>query len=222
LVEKINTLLLCTGDNGYHDHDKIGKQLKQNLSVANLNVSLSTDFKMLLPEKITNFDVVVLYTVDAKTSEDKIISLINSVKGIHPNYKGKPIGFVGIHGATTSFKDNDQYKEMIGASFITHPDFGPIYDFIIKNKKHYITKNLSNFKLQDELYFFKIHSSFNILISCINENIERPVAWYKKYGKGRVFYFSLGHDIDQINNINFNKILINGIEWASFNDHNFR
>jgi type 1 glutamine amidotransferase len=214
-VKKINILLLCVGDNQYHDHDKIGLELKKNVSIKDFNVFLTDDFNLLLPENIKKYDTVVSYSVGAATSNENISSLMNSVKGAELNYKGSPVGFVGIHGATTSFQDNEEYKKMIGASFVSHPDIGPVYNFKV-NKDHAITKNIDDFQLQDELYLFNIHSEFNTLISCNYENIERPIAWYKHYGKGRIFYLALGHGIEQINNPILKELIINGINWTSF------
>jgi type 1 glutamine amidotransferase len=215
LVEKIKILLLCAGDNQYHDHVKIGFELKKNLSIQNFDVFLTDDFNLLLPENIKRYDTIVSYSVGAKTSNDNINSLLNAVSGTNLNYKGNPVGFVGIHGATTSFQDNEEYKKMIGASFITHPDFGPIYYFKV-NKDHAITKNIDDFQLPDELYLFTIHSDFNTLISCNYEDIVRPIAWYKYYRKGRIFYLALGHGIEQINNPILKELIINGINWTSF------
>ena len=220
MVNKLNILLLCTGDNQYHYHEKIGIKLKKILSLENFDIFFSNDLSMLLPEKIKKIDVVVLYAVEAKASNDIINSLLDAIEGKQLNYKNNPIGFVGIHGVTTSFQEIDEYKKMLGASFISHPDFGPVYNFIIKDKSHFITRNISDFKLQDELYLFDIHSDFNVLVSCVYEDIERPVAWFKQYGNGRVFYIALGHDINQISNPNFKKMVINGIKWASFSENN--
>ncbi len=215
MVKKIKILLLSSGDNQYHDHGKIGLELKKNLSIKGFDVFLTEDYNLLLPENLKKYDAIVFYSVGATTSIDNINGLLNAVNGTNHNYKGNPVGFVGIHGATTSFQDNEEYKKMIGASFISHPDFGPAYNFKI-NKNHIITKNIDDFQLQDELYLFNIHSEFNTLITCNYENIERPVAWYKQYGKGRIFYIALGHGIEQINNSNFKELVINGIKWTSF------
>ena len=219
MVDKLNILLLCTGDNQYHDHDKIGKYLKKVLSVDSFNILLTDDLNFLLPVNIKKYDAIVFYSLALTASEDKIDSLLDAIKGNILNYRNNPVGFVGIHGATTSFQENNEYKKMIGASFISHPDFGSVYDFIIKDKDHFITKDVNDFKLQDELYLFEIHSDFNTLIFCYYENIERPVAWFKQYGNGRVFYIALGHGIDQISNSDFQKMVINGIKWASFSEN---
>ena len=42
-----------------------------------------------------------------------------------------------------------------------------------------------------------------------------PVIWKKYYGKGRVFYCSLGHSMDVFDIIEVKEILKRGLFWAS-------
>ena len=45
--------------------------------------------------------------------------------------------------------------------------------------------------------------------------VVMPVAWKKNYGKGRVFYSSLGHRAAEFDNANMATILRRGINWAA-------
>lgn len=42
-----------------------------------------------------------------------------------------------------------------------------------------------------------------------------PVAWTNRYGEGRVFCTTLGHDIDTMRRIGFLTMLVRGAEWAA-------
>jgi len=47
------------------------------------------------------------------------------------------------------------------------------------------------------------------------ENVVMPVAWKKKYGNGKVFYISLGHDPNEF--LKYNEawtLLTRGFIWA--------
>jgi type 1 glutamine amidotransferase len=46
------------------------------------------------------------------------------------------------------------------------------------------------------------------------EGIEIPVVWTKSYGKGRVFYSSLGHSDDIFEIPEAWKMMLRGISWA--------
>ncbi len=41
-----------------------------------------------------------------------------------------------------------------------------------------------------------------------------PVAWSKTYGRGRVFYSSLGHDADDWDNPLLQKMYVEAIRWS--------
>ena len=47
------------------------------------------------------------------------------------------------------------------------------------------------------------------------KNAIIPVIWKKKFGKGRVFYCSLGHSMDVFDIIEVKEILKRGLFWAS-------
>jgi hypothetical protein len=42
-----------------------------------------------------------------------------------------------------------------------------------------------------------------------------PVAWKKTYGKGRVFYLSVGHVAKDFDVPEAMEILVRGVKWAS-------
>ena len=42
-----------------------------------------------------------------------------------------------------------------------------------------------------------------------------PVVWTKKYGKGRVFYCSLGHSLDVVTKPEVLTLMQRGMVWAA-------
>jgi type 1 glutamine amidotransferase len=46
-----------------------------------------------------------------------------------------------------------------------------------------------------------------------------PVVWKRVYGKGRVFYMSLGHSVDVFDTPEVLAIMQRGILWASESRH---
>jgi uncharacterized protein len=117
-------------------------------------------------------------------------------------------GFVGVHAATDTFHGFRPYIEMIGGEFKTH---GPQVEVELINQdaafpacRHISTGQ----KIFDEIYQMKSFSSTNVhglltldkLALGKDPNDKKPgdypVAWCSNYGKGRVFYTSLGHRED--------------------------
>ena len=112
-------------------------------------------------------------------------------------------GFAGMHSATDTFPGFPGYTEMIGGHFKTH---GPQVevDIINQDKECPICKHLpANWEVFDEIYQMKdfdrtkVHGLLTLDKHPNNKTPgDYPIAWCKEYGKGRVFYTSLGHRED--------------------------
>jgi type 1 glutamine amidotransferase len=136
-------------------------------------------------------------------------------------------GVVGSHAATDTFRVTNEspgwpdYIDLIGAQFIGHGAQVEV-ECIVEDAKHPATKDLpSKFKITDEIYLFKDFSRSKVrgLITLDKEPNSRepgdyPIAWVRTYGKGRVFYTSLGHRDDVWTNDLFQKHLVGGMKWA--------
>jgi hypothetical protein len=139
-------------------------------------------------------------------------------------------GFVGIHAALDTNYKWPEYGEMIGGWFDQHPwsTFNaPILnedpDFpAVRHFPHAFVK-------YDEIYQPKDweRSKVNVLLSldptklnyANNPRIHRadhdfPVAWDKTYGKGRVFYSTLGHTEESWEDPDIRKMYFEAIKWA--------
>ncbi len=46
------------------------------------------------------------------------------------------------------------------------------------------------------------------------KGFERPITWVKPYGRGRVLFTALGHDKEQTENPNSQRLIVNGVRWA--------
>jgi uncharacterized protein len=112
-------------------------------------------------------------------------------------------GFAGMHSATDTFPGFPGYTEMIGGHFKTHGAQVKV-DIINQDQECPICKHLpSNWEVFDEIYQMKdfdrtkVHGLLT-LDKHPNNNTpgDYPIAWCKDYGKGRVFYTSLGHRED--------------------------
>lgn len=111
--------------------------------------------------------------------------------------------FVGMHSAADTFHHFPAFIEMIGGEFLTH---GPQVevDAINQDKACPMCSHLGGeWKIYDEIYQFKnfdpkkVHGLLTLDKHPNNKTPGNyPVAWCKDYGKGRVFYTSLGHRED--------------------------
>ena len=112
-------------------------------------------------------------------------------------------GFVGMHSATDTFHNFAPYIEMIGGEFKTHGAQAEV-DAINEDNECPACRHLpGSWKVFDEIYQFKNfdRSKVHGLLTLDKHPNDKtagdyPIAWCKDYGKGRVFYTSLGHRED--------------------------
>ena len=131
-------------------------------------------------------------------------------------------GFVGIHAATDAEYDWNWYVNMIGASFLSHPDQQEA-TLVINDKTHPSTDSLpATWSRKDEWYNFKnVSKDIKVLISIDEKSYEggkngdsHPMAWYHNYDGGRVFYTELGHTDESYADPLYLKHILGGIKYA--------
>lgn len=175
-------------------------------------------------KNLTNFDAVVFFTggdleMDTQQKSD-FLSFIRD--------DGK--GFIGIHSAAITFVNWPEYGEMIGGYYDEHP-WGTFDAPIIVEDRTFpgMEQWPKSFVLRDEIYQMRNYSREKVRvlmrldaskIDLGNKNVHRTdrdfaVAWAKMYGKGRVFYTTLGHVQDNWDKPEFQKMIIEAIRWAT-------
>jgi type 1 glutamine amidotransferase len=139
-------------------------------------------------------------------------------------------GFVGVHAALDSNYKWPEYAEMIGGWFDQHPWNTFDAPILLEDSAFPATRHFPHaFMKRDEIYQAKQWSrdKVNVLMrldeSKLNyENNPRvhradrdfAVAWSKMYGKGRVFYSTLGHTLEAWNDPDIQKMYFEAIKWV--------
>jgi hypothetical protein len=139
-------------------------------------------------------------------------------------------GFVGIHAALDTNYNWPEYGEMIGGWFDQHPWMTFNAPIVNEAPDFPAVRNFPReFVKFDEIYQPKAWSreKVNVLLSLDasrldysnNPRIHRTdhdfaVAWSKMYGKGRVFYSTLGHTEEAWQDPDIRKMYFEAIKWA--------
>jgi type 1 glutamine amidotransferase len=139
-------------------------------------------------------------------------------------------GFVGIHAAMDTNYNWPEYGEMIGGWFDQHPWMTFNAPIINEDPDFPAVRHFPKaFVKYDEIYQPKAWSrdKVNVLLSLDpskldysnNPRIHRSdhdfaVAWSKMYGKGRVFYSTLGHTEESWQDPDVRKMYFEAIRWA--------
>jgi uncharacterized protein len=138
------------------------------------------------------------------------------------------VGIAGWHGGLgDSFRNNTEYQFMVGGQWVAHPGGVIDYRVNITDNKDPVTKDLSDFDMHSEQYYMHVDPNVKVLAtttysdknsSWIGGNVI-PVVWKKVYGKGRVFYSSLGHVAADFKVQQVFEIQKRGIVWASMSKY---
>jgi len=147
-------------------------------------------------------------------------------------------GVVGIHAATTNFSsqrpvsgvDWPEAAEMIGGIFAGHHWRSGQGEWAVKldDPGHPLNAAFGGkgFKVADEIYFYKNFQQDSVRVLLSLDFSDRktagvkkdqtyvPISWVRDWGKGRVFYCSLGHDNHIFWNPAVLKHLFDGIQFA--------
>jgi type 1 glutamine amidotransferase len=189
------------------------------------------DYSIFTPEKLRQFDAVCLNNTthlkfNPKETPERCNALMDFVKG------GK--GIVGIHAATDNFYDWPEGMEMMGGKFTGHPwGGGGTWAVKIDEPDHPLMAAFKGkgFKINDEIYRTDppLYSRDKQLVlmsldmsdpTTRNVNGFKPtdvdtgIAWIKTWGKGRMFYCSLGHNDHIFWNPAILQHYLDGIQFA--------
>jgi uncharacterized protein len=150
-------------------------------------------------------------------------------KGLLEAIEKNGVGMAGWHGGMgDSFRNNTDYQFMTGGQFVNHP--GGVIDYSVQITDHVdeVTKGLKDFTMHSEQYYMHVDPNVKVLATTrftgkVNSWIDGcviPVTWKKTHGKGRVFYTSVGHNVNHITTVpDAIEMVKRGIKWASGSKH---
>lgn len=182
------------------------------------------------------YEVIVSNTLDTYTDKDLMGSLnlivpIWTMGTITPEQEAglldavrSGVGIAGWHGGMgDSFRNNTEYQFMVGGQWVAHPGNIIDYEVNIIKPDDPIVAGLSDFKMHSEQYYMHVDPSNEVLATTTfsGEYCEwiagtvMPVVWKRRYGKGRVFYSSLGHVAKDFEVPEALEIMKRGMLWAS-------
>ena len=174
-------------------------------------------------KNLNDFDSVLFFTGGTLEMDDQ--QRADFLSFVHDDGKG----FIGIHSATITFTKWPEYGEMIGGYFDEHP-WGTFEAPILVEDPGFpgMAQWPRSFTLKDEIYQIKNYSRADRRVimrldpgklNLNNTRVHRTdkdfaVAWAKMYGKGRVYYTTLGHVDENWDDPRFQKMITEAIRWA--------
>jgi type 1 glutamine amidotransferase len=180
-------------------------------------VEISTSLDSYLDEKkMKSLDLIVqVYTMSTITPQQEK-GLLEAVRG--------GVGLAGWHGGLAdAFRSNTEYQFMVGGQWVAHPGGIIPYEVNIIDHKDPITAGLADFRMSSEQYYMHVDPANEVLATTTFsgdyaawiKGVVMPVVWKKMYGRGRVFYTSLGHVAKDFDVPEALEIVKRGMLWAA-------
>jgi hypothetical protein len=226
--------LLVIGEEKGYRHQAVSHALatieRLGIETGLWDTTIRTDTEALTKKKLeynarnlNNFDAVLFFTGGELEMDPQ--QKADFLSFIHDDGKG----FVGVHSATITFTSWPEYGEMIGGYFDEHP-WGTFDAPIVVEDPSFpgMQQWPRSFVLRDEIYQLKDYSRDKVRVlmrldpgklDLKNKNVHRTdgdfaVTWAKTYGKGRVYYSSLGHVPENWDDPRVQKMYTEAIKWA--------
>jgi type 1 glutamine amidotransferase len=210
-------VLFILGGWAGHEPEQCSKIFVPWLETEGALVTVSRTLDSYLDKELMNsVDLIIqIWTMGTITREQEN-ALLEVVKG--------GTGIAGWHGGLgDSFRNNTEYQFMVGGQWVAHPGGVIDYSVRITDKSDPVTQGLSDFRMHSEQYYMHVDPNVKVLATTTFtgqyaswiEGCIVPVAWKKTYGRGRVFYSSLGHVASDFQVPEALEIMKRGIRWAA-------
>jgi len=194
----------------------------------------SDDIEMFRPTNIKQFDAICFNNTVGVLFDDP--ELRASLLGFLENGKG----FIGIHDAIATFVQYPKYDQwpefgrMLGGTENGgHPWNGEVMAMKVEDPGNPINAAFGGkdfqiadqaFQLQEPVLRDHMHVLLRIdpektaparrILPVRKQDMDFPMSWIRRQGKGRVFYTGLGHGGDIFSNAQMLQHLLAGIQYA--------
>jgi type 1 glutamine amidotransferase len=217
-------LLYLTLSAGFH-HDSVGisEQIVKDIGEKSgaFDVTVTQDVGAFTKANLKNYSAVMFYT----TGE---LPFTDEEKSAFLDFLNSGHGFVGVHSATDTLYQWEPYNKIVGGYFNDHPWHQLVTVKVVDPNNKLVSSLGNSFQIKDEIYQiadFQADTSHVLLAldpTSVNVNTQGvkhryygwPIAWTRSFGKGRVYYNSLGHEEAVWNDPRYQDMLLKGIKWV--------
>lgn len=206
----MRALIIYGGWDG-HEPVQVSEVLADALAQSGFDVERSDTLDSLLDEDgLGELDLIVPLWTMGEISNEQWSGLSAAVRG--------GVGVAGQHGGMgDAFRANTDYQFMVGGQWVAHPAGVIDYRVHILDHADPITAGLDHFEMHSEQYYMHVDPAVHVLATTTFEfnGCTMPVAWKTMWGKGRVFYSSLGHVAGDFDVPEALTIQARGMVWAA-------
>ncbi len=206
-------IILWGGWDG-HEPRQTAETFREDLAANGFEVRVENSLEPLADaDALKAYDLIFpCWTMDKLSPEQG--------KGLHEAVRSG-CGLGGVHGGMgDAFRGNTEYEWMVGGHFVGHPHVGE-YSVRLTEVSHPITEGLPcEFPYNSEQYYMLVDPAVTVLADTLytyeGRRCRMPVVWTKSWGRGRVFYSSLGHKPKEFLDFpHVRAMTVRGLLWAA-------
>lgn len=212
---KKSALIVWGGWEG-HTPERSALVVREILHAHDFDVRIETSTTAYADPGINALNLIVPMITMSEIGKEECANLCEAVKC--------GVGLGGFHGLMCdSFRKETEYQFMTGGQWVAHP--GNIIDYRVNVTKpdDAVMQGIGDFAYHSEQYYMHVDPAVEILATTTFDGshcewakgVVMPVVWKKVYGKGRVFYSSLGHTADEFSTPQMRTIVERGLLWAA-------
>jgi hypothetical protein len=212
-----NALIIWGGWDG-HEPKQVAALFESVLENEGFEVQVSDTLEALTEADLSRFSLFVPVWTMGEISHPQVKAVTTAVEA--------GMGIAGCHGGMCdSFRNSAEWQFMTGGQWVAHPgDDGVEYIVRVADHADPITAGIDDFSVKSEQYYMHTDPSNKVLAVTAfpvapgphtpNGKFDMPVVWTRYYGKGKVFYNSLGHHADVLQGPAL-EIMRRGFLWAA-------
>jgi uncharacterized protein len=203
-----------------HQPREVAEIFRGLLAKENFDVEVSDTLDAFLEgEKLRQMNLIVPVWTMGKISQEQLKSVLTAVES--------GVGIAGCHGGMCdSFREATEWQFMTGGQWVAHPgNDGVKYRVKMGPAKSAINEGMADFDVSSEQYYMHVDPAVKVLATTKfptadgphvgNGAVDMPVVWTKTFGKGRVFYNSLGHQANIVSIPAVLELMRRGFLWAA-------
>jgi len=227
-------LLVISG--GRHPYEESTPVLERFLLAAGHQVTVTEDASVLSDSQaMGRYDALVFNTRRENIPDYGDSTLSKDQQNGLKEYVSSGKGFVCLHISGVAPDTWPEYHDITGGGWISGTSYHPPYsqmNVVVSYSGHSGVSGVSGFSTEDELYMgLRVIEGNDVFITAKAEagtcpwGPDRkpthmpggtfPLGWTRTYGDGKVFVLLLGHDGRSFETPEFQKMVLNGVEWAT-------
>jgi type 1 glutamine amidotransferase len=203
--------LIVQGGWDGHQPKEVSELLGAQLRQHGFDVTISDTLDAFKTMNLMELDLIVPIWTMGTIEKEQLNPVLEAVRS--------GVGLAGVHGGMCdAFRNETEWQYMTGGQWVAHPGNDGVEYTVEMNpaEPSPITEGIPTLHIKSEQYYMHVDPAIRVLATTtFADGTVMPVVWTKYWGKGRVFYCSLGHQANVIEAPTVLELVTRGMLWAA-------